>query len=205
MPDPTRFMTLEETLEVIADLKRRKKRSVNSRMNLIVFRLACCCGLRRSEMAGLRLSDLVLSGARPCILIRKENTKGRWESRRPRKVPLWWDSGTLEDLREWVEFRKTMNVTANDPVLCGVEEINYGKPLTGLLLAKRWKTAIRCLGAERVHQLSIHCGRHSYASLAFSAGRTLVEVKEALGHSSIKTTSVYLHAAPRDVPDIFAV
>lgn len=203
MPDFTRFLTLSEVLLVIDDLHRRARRSRNSQLNLVVFRFACCCGLRRSEIAGLRFSDLVLSGARPSVRVRKDNTKGREGKCRARKAPLWWDAGTLEDIREWVAFRKWIGAKPADTVLCGVCEKNLGKPLTGPMVAKHWKTAIRCLGAERVRQVSVHAGRHSFASLAFDAGRSAVEVQEALGHTSINTTSVYLHACPRDVPDLF--
>lgn len=205
MPDPTRFMTRDEVPLIIKDLHRRAKRSVSSHLNLIIFRLSCCCGLRRSEIAGLRFTDLVLAGARPCITIRKENTKGRNGERRERKVPLWWDSGTLEDLKAWVAFRKEMGARPNDPVVCGVSRVNRGKALTGSHIAKRWKAAIRCLGPERRAQLSVHCGRHTFASLSHAAGHSPVEVQAALGHSSVHTTSLYLHAVPTDVPDVFPV
>jgi len=206
MPSSDRFLLLQECLAVIRDLHRRKKRSVSSHLNLIVFRFACCCGLRRSEIAGLKFTDLVLAGPRPCVIVRRDNTKGQKEKRRSRKVPLNWDAGTLKDITEWVERRhKKMGATPNDPVICGVSKVNYGKPLTGWLLARRWKAAIRCLGPERRAQLSIHCGRHSFTALAFDAGHSAAELQEALGHSSIHTTSVYIHAIPRDVPDVFAV
>jgi hypothetical protein len=35
---------------VLADLKRKAPRSPSTRLNLVLFRLACCCGLRASEM-----------------------------------------------------------------------------------------------------------------------------------------------------------
>ena len=90
--------------------------------------------------------------------------------------------------------------------VCGVSRAlgNYGKPLTANLLAKRWKAAIRVLGSERRRQVSIHGGRHSFAALSFDAGHSLAEVQEALGHKSINTTSIYIHAVDRDVPDVFA-
>ncbi|MCX7429251.1 MAG: site-specific integrase, partial [Planctomycetia bacterium] len=180
-------------------------RSPSMHLNLLVFRFSCCCGLRRAEIAGLRFTDLVLSGARPCILVRKDNTKGKDGHRRARKVPLWWDSQTLADIRGWVEFRKKMGATANDRVVCGVSTVNYGKPLTGLLLATRWKTAIRCLGPERVRQLSIHCGRHSFCSLSKSAGHSSIEIRDAVGHTSEATTNLYLHAVEAEnIPDVFA-
>jgi integrase len=152
-----------------------------------------------------RVTDLVLSGARPCILVRKDNTKGRDGHRRARKVPLWWDSQTLADIRDWVEFRKKMGATANDRVVCGVSTVNYGKPLTGLLIARRWKTAIRCLGPERVRQLSVHTGRHSFCSLSKAAGHSSVEIRDAVGHTSEATTNLYLHTVEAEnIPDVFA-
>ena len=206
MADPTRFLTLNEVLRILKDLKPRTKRSRSTHLNLIVFRLSCCCGLRRKEIAGLRFTDLVLSGAHPCIIIRKDNTKGQRDKRRARKVPLWWDAGTLKDLQEWVEFRKKMKARAIDPVVCGVSKANYGRPLTGLLLASRWKTAIRCLGPERVRQLSIHCGRHSFCSLSKAAGHSSIEIRDAVGHTSEATTNLYLHAVESEnIPDVFAV
>jgi integrase len=207
MADPTRFLNLDEVLRIIADLKRRKRRSQSSHVNLVIFRLSCCCGLRRSEIAGLLLSDLVLGGARPCIIVRKDNTKGQNGKRRGRKVPLWWDAGTLDDLREWTLFRREqMRATDSDPFVCGVSKVNYGKPLTGNHLAFRWKTAIRCLGPERVRQLSIHCGRHSFCSLSKAAGHSSIEIRDAVGHVSEVTTNLYLHAVQSEhIPDVFAV
>jgi integrase len=49
--DPTRVLTRRELAAVIADLKR-SSRYANARRNLVIVRLACCCGLRVSEIAG---------------------------------------------------------------------------------------------------------------------------------------------------------
>ena len=206
MADPTRFLTLDEVLLVLKDLHKRKKRSRSSHLNLIIFRFSCCVGLRRGEISGLKFTDLVLVGARPCIRIRKDNTKGRLDKRRSRCVPLTWDAGTLSDIKEWVDWRdKEMGATASDPVVCGVSKINGTKSLTGRLLATRWKTAIRCLGPERVRQLSIHCGRHSFCSLSKAAGHSSIEIRDAVGHASEATTNLYLHAVESEnVPDVFA-
>ncbi len=204
MAAPTRFLAKDEVLRILQDLKRRKKGSRSSHLNLIIFRLACCCRLRRKEIAALRFTDMILAGAPPCVIVPKAITKGQKNKRRTRTVPFWWDTGTLEDLKDWVALRKAMGAKPTAPVVCGVSTVNYGKPLTGDLIAKRWKAAIRCLGPARVKQLSVHCGRHSFASLSFDAGHSALEVQEALGHSSVNTTSIYLHAVSRDVPDVFA-
>jgi integrase len=47
-------------------------------------------------------------------------------------------------------------------------------------LNRRFKQAIKVLGPDCCS--SIHDGRHSFASIAPVAGRTLPEVRDALGH-----------------------
>ena len=92
--DPTKILTRRELAIVLAELKRKAPRSKNTRLNLILFRLAVCCGLRASEIAQLRLGDVRIEQTRPHIRIRRGASKGG----RPRTVPLWWDAGTLADL-----------------------------------------------------------------------------------------------------------
>jgi site-specific recombinase XerD len=73
------------------------------------------------------------------------------------------------------------------------------------IVADRWKTAIKVLGEERVRQLSIHCGRHSFCSHAMFMGRSVVEVRDAMGHTDVRTTSLYAHLLERqNVPDLFS-
>jgi len=56
--DPTKILTRRELVAVLADLKRKAPRSRSTRLNLVIFRLACCCGLRASEIARLRVVDV---------------------------------------------------------------------------------------------------------------------------------------------------
>lgn len=56
--DPTKILTRRELAAVLCDLKAKAVRSKNARLNLIVFRLACCCGLRASEIANLQMADV---------------------------------------------------------------------------------------------------------------------------------------------------
>ena len=195
------ILTRAEVLTVLADLKRRAKRSRLSRQNLIVFRLACCCGLRRCEIHGLNLGDLVVSGPRPVIRIRKEITKGEHGKRKARLVPLWWDSGTLADLSSWVATRRADGAAPNEPLIAQ----KSGKRICGTGLALRWQTAIRKLGPERISQLSIHKGRHSFISHSLHAGHGLAEVRDAVGHASVATTNLYAHLVEQEtVADLSA-
>jgi integrase len=49
--DATKILTRRELAAVLNDFKRKAPRSKNTRLNLVLFRLACCCGLRASEIA----------------------------------------------------------------------------------------------------------------------------------------------------------
>ena len=82
--DATKILTRRELAAVLADLRRRAARSKNSRLNLVVFRLASCCGVRASEIAHLQLADVKVEMPRPHLRIRASAAKGG----RPRTVPL---------------------------------------------------------------------------------------------------------------------
>ena len=60
-------------------------------------------------------------------------------------------------------------------------------------LRKRFRTACRVLGAERLASLTIYHGRHTFISHALAGERTLAEVRDAVGHSNVSITSGYLH------------
>jgi site-specific recombinase XerD len=62
--DPTKLLTRRELATVLDDLARRANDSPNSHRNLVVVRLACCCGLRVSEMAALEFDDVVVDVSR---------------------------------------------------------------------------------------------------------------------------------------------
>ena len=67
--DQTMILTRRELAHVLGDLRRRSRRSTNTRLNLVVIRLACCCGLRASEITELRLQDVVVGVERPHLRI----------------------------------------------------------------------------------------------------------------------------------------
>lgn len=210
MPHIVQILCRDEIASVLAHLHRqktRKGRPPNHLRQLAVFRLSCCCGLRRREIAGLQIADLELFGPRPVIRVRKEITKAnRAGVRKARVVPLWWDSGTRGDLATWRDVRLAMTSgEERQPLVCGLRSHVSGEPLSPTAVARQWDTLLsRVLGPQRAKQLSIHCGRHSFCSHALHGGRSLVEVRDAAGHANISTTNIYAHAVECDAPDLFA-
>lgn len=205
----SKILLREEIQAVIANLQGRSKISINAWTNLVVFRLSCCCGLRVSELCGLVMDDLVLEGARPIVRIRKDNTKQHSGRYLDREVPLWWDAGTLSDLQEWAEHRYNQGAKGYDPFVCSQSRGEFnnqvGNKLNRRLAARRWKTAIGVLGNARQGQISIHCGRHSFCSHAMAAGRSVLEVQHAAGHSRAgMTLDTYGHLVESEkVRDVF--
>jgi len=163
-------------------------------MNLTVFRLATCCGLRASEIVGLKLSDVRVGIARPYILIRAAIAKRKIG----RRVPLWWDQGTLDDLTAWKDERTRQGAGQGDSFICSQARPSFGKQIDRRNVRLRFISACLALGTDRQREITIHQGRHSFVSHSLAGGRTLAEVRDAAGHANIATTSIYTHITADD-------
>lgn len=192
--DATKILMRKELAAVLDDLRRKAARSPNTRLNLVLFRLATCAGLRASEIASLRVSDVRVEGARPHVRIRRGASKGG----RPRNVPLWWDAGTLADLTAWKRDKLANNPNAELPFVASLREGRIGIQMSRHTLRKRYRTACKVLGLARLETLTIHHGRHTFISHALAGGRTLAEVRDAAGHANVSITSTYLHVLVDD-------
>jgi integrase len=131
---------------------------------------------------------------RPHIRIRVGASKGG----KSRRVPLWWDGGTLEDLTAWRAARLATGTKGNEPFVASLQGGREALMLSRHTLRKRFRTACRVLGGARLRSLTIHHGRHTFISHALAGGRTLAEVRDAVGHSNVSITSGYLHVAVDD-------
>lgn len=203
--DTAQILTLDEIAAVLTRGEKQAARHPHVAQNLIIFRLAVGAGLRASEIAGLELRDLHTDSAAPYIAVRREVAKRR----KPRKVPLAWDEGTLLALRAWKAKRLAAGADLADPVVCVLQRravggglhpgkrSQAGKRLTRSQVARKFKAVLRPLPAERRAELHTHSGRHTYASYMVRE-HPLAAVRNALGHASIATTAVYLHADPAD-------
>ena len=189
--DASCILTRHELATVLADLTTKAGRLTNAMRNLVIFRLACCCGLRVSEIAGLQLDDVVIDTPRPHLRLRAATTKGH----RARRVPLWWDAGTLADVTAWAATRREHGARGADPFVCSVQAHRHGEGLQRAAIRLRFLSACKVLGLARLRTLTIHHGRHTFISHALAGERTLAEVRTAAGHTNIDVTSIYLHVA----------
>ncbi len=192
--DETKVLSRTEIASVLADIKRRTRRSVNTRMNLAVFRLATCSGLRVSEIASLKLQNVRVGIEKPYLYLPKTITKGK----KQRRIPLWWDQGTLDDIIAWKAVRLSQGAKPSDYFVCAMSKAAFGRRLDPRNLRNRFISSCRILGKERQRHLTIHHGRHSFISHSLAGGRSLPEVRDAAGHSNISITSIYAHIIVSD-------
>ncbi len=139
-------------------------------------------------MCGLTIDDVRTEGKRPHIRVRKTVGKGG----KARKVPLWWDQGTLDDLRAW---RMEQIERSAKLFVCTVGRCVW-EPTRSPYRSSHFKRC--CDVLEGREDATVHDGRHSFVSLALAGGRSLAEVRDAAGHGSIATTSIYTHVVPDD-------
>lgn len=200
---PARILTLEEVRQIVEFL--RDGDTLDYCLNLAIFRLSACCGMRCKEIHGLDIHDFFHNGEYPFINIRKEITKGEKGKRKIRKIPLWWDKETYDDLSAWHKVRLKQTDGENGPFIAALRSHFRGQRISKHGIAGHWtRTISKVLGADRARSLSIHCGRHSFTSLAHAAGIPLASIRDALGHSSLAVTDMYCHSVLDDgLRDIF--
>lgn len=188
-----RILSRFEIAKVVAHLRHTAPEFRNTHRNLIIFRLACCCGLSRKEIADLQLSDVVVETSDPYLVVRKKPGQQWKRTRSQRTVPLDLDRSTLQDLYKWRAFRIDQCGGELDvPFVCGQCSGSVGHKLKPEAVAKMWKTAIKCLGPERVREVSIFSGRHSFIAHALNHGIPLKAVQKIVGHTTLGSTASYL-------------
>ena len=119
------ILSRREVEMVWAELCRRSVRSRNTRQTRVIFCLATFCGLRNSEICGLRLRDAKLDIPRPILDIPAGVAKGL----KPRQVPLWKLPTALACLSAWKAQRQGQGAGAMDPLVCAQSRSTLGRPL----------------------------------------------------------------------------
>lgn len=135
------------------------------------------------------MDDVRTEGKRPHVRISKRVGKGR----KSRKVPLWWDGHTLDDLRAWRSEQLARGATY---FLCAQSVDCFGNQLDRRNVRRVFKRCCSVLDGRE--DATTHDGRHTFVSVALAGGRSLAEVRDAAGHSNVSTTSLYIHIVPDD-------
>ena len=140
------------------------------------------CGLRRSELIGLKPEHI--DSKRMLVMIRQGKGK------KDRIVPL--SPRILELLRDYYKAYK--------PSIWLFEGEKAGSSYDERSLSQVLKSALRKAGIRK--PVSLHWLRHSYATHLLESGTDLRYIQELLGHNSSRTTEIYTHVSTRSIQKI---
>lgn len=151
------------------------------RLEVLAWQTLAFTGMRPDELRRLTVADVKLDDENSHLIVR--NTK----SRRDRIIPL------------------------NDALLVGFDWLTHGKPDSAYVFANRFgriwrrqlmiKAFYRQLGRAGLsgRGYKMYALRHTFATQLANSGVNLHIVKEILGHRSLETTQIYLHASPASI------
>jgi integrase/recombinase XerD len=173
LPDTLSINDINKLLDAIDISKPEGAR------NKAILEVLYGCGLRVSELTGLKLSNLYLD-----IEFIKVVGKGSKE----RLVPI--GGSAVKALKIWLE-----NIRVHIPVKKGHEDIVFlnrrGCGLSRVYIFMVIKQLAEIAGIRKT--ISPHTLRHSFATHLVEGGADLRAVQEMLGHESITTTEIYTH------------
>lgn len=147
--------------------------------NRAILETLYSCGLRVSELIGLRISDIYLEEG--LVQVWGKGNKQRW-------IPI--GSMALKCIRIYLE-----EVRIHIPIQKGAENclfLNHrGRQLTRVMIF----LLIQGLASQAGFKKAIgpHTFRHSFATHLVEGGADLRAVQAMLGHESITTTEIYTH------------
>lgn len=175
---PVTYLTAAETEALLSapDLS-----TWSGRRDRTLLLVAVQCGLRASELLGLHCEDVVLGvGA---------HVRCEGKGRKQRCTPLRKD--TVTALRQWLRERQGQPA---DTLFPNARAGTLSHDGLAYLLAKHLTTARKNCSSLRKKHVTMHVLRHSAAMALLQHGADSAVIALYLGHESVETTSMYLHA-----------
>lgn len=178
-PKPGRYLpevlSVEEVERILDSFDLSKS---EGHRNKAIIEVLYSCGLRVSELVGLRISDLFL--AEQFIRVTGKGSKQRL-------VPI--GEPAIRNISLYMGIRNA------GPIAKGAEDILFlnrrGGKLTREMIFLIVRRQAKIAGIQK--NVSPHTFRHSFASHLVENGADLRVVQEMLGHESILTTEIYTH------------
>jgi integrase/recombinase XerD len=177
-------LTIEEIDALLAAIDLSKNEGHRNRAMLETL---YSCGLRVSELVGLRFSDLFFEEGFIRVI-----GKGNKE----RLVPV--SPQVQKEIEIYQQhIRNHLNIQK------GSENIVFlnrrGAQLTRVMVFTIIKNLAESIGLQK--NISPHTFRHSFATHLIEGGANLRAIQEMLGHESITTTEIYTHLDQRFLRD----
>jgi integrase/recombinase XerD len=152
----------------------------------VMFRLLYSSGLRRGEILRLTPHDLITKDGKCHIRI----NQGKGDKDRYTVL----SNKVLIELREYYLSYRPQNYLFNGRY--------KGSPMTAGGLRHLLNAAVKRSGIKK--EVNLHILRHCFASHALEEGVDLKTLQYLMGHSSIKTTMIYLHVSEMPLAKAFS-
>ena len=162
-----------DMLEAAIDLSKWE-----GQRNKAIIEVLFACGLRVSELVGLKLSQIYEDEGYVRI-----TGKGNKE----RLVPI--SESALHQLHLWYMDRDKMEIKAGEEDYVFLNR--RGSHLTRTMIHIMIKQYAAAAGIKK--PISPHTLRHSFATALLEGGASLRAIQAMLGHESIGTTEIYTH------------
>jgi integrase/recombinase XerD len=153
----------------------------HGRRDRALLALALQTGLRVSELINLSRADIALGAGAHVRCIGK--------GRKERSTPIRKDS--LKILRDWLAER---GGSETDPVFISIRGDRFSRDAVERIVRKHVETAARQCPSLKKKRVTPHVLRHTAAMQLLQNGVDRTVIALWLGHESVETTQMYIHA-----------
>lgn len=179
MPQTGRHLPEVLTVEEIdAMLSSIDLSTAEGQRNRAILEVLYSCGLRVSELVGLRLSQLYLQDEYICV-----EGKGN----KQRLVPI--SQQAVREIEQYMSNRAMLDIKAGEEDYLFLNR--RGRHLSRVMVFYIVRDACERCGIKK--SVSPHTLRHSFATHLLENGANLRAIQQMLGHESITTTEIYVH------------
>ena len=144
-----------------------------------MFALSASCGLRRCELAGLRMSDIRRDDA--------DDVELRFVGKGDKERTAYVFNGAMKALKKWLAIRGS-SPGALFPTIDKAGQIRAEHHMSTVAIHKRF--TLRCEQAG-VDDVKLHDLRRTWIGAMLDSGADIVTVATLAGHSDVRTTQRY--------------
>ena len=177
-------LTTEQVQELLSLVNRG---TLQGKRDYALLNLMIRTGLRTLEVIKANIGDIRQQGGEALLYVH-----GKGRDSKDEFVLLTQD--TLKPLYEYLQARGRIDDPA--PLFTSLSDRNKCQKLTTRSIRRIVKQHLKCIGLDS-NKLTAHSLRHTFATIALLNGAPILQVKEAMRHKNIDTTTIYAHAIDR--------
>ena len=165
-----KYLTLEQSAKLLSSVS-----GTNEKRDYAILMIFLNCGIRRSELVGLNVTDVYEDRLRVVGKGNKERV-------------VYFGTACRKAIDSYMEVRKNQVLTDNRALFGS----RNGNRISVTAVHRLVEKALLQAGLDAT-QFSAHKLRHTAATMMLSGGVDVKTVQEVLGHENLNTTQIYTH------------